>query len=347
MPRLSIRFDLRVAPFAKTTFARQHRAMLEMASWAERVGFDTLILSEHHGDPAGYSSAPLTLAAAVLGRTERIAVAISAALVPLHDPVRFAEQLCTLDCIAPGRLSVVLGAGYRPAEFAMAGIDRRERGRRVEQCVAVLRGAFAGKPFVWEGREIHVTPPPATPGGPAIFVGGKTAASARRAARLRCAYSPAVAEHAVVAAYFEEAAAQGFDGADVFGCRTFDAYRALSPPGRPLAPGFVMASADPDATWQRIGPYAVWDASTYAAWQEDGVVSDTAAPGATTWQALRASGRFIVATPAELVLQAARDGSLMLHPLMGGLEPELAWEGLALFEREVLPQLREAKGGPR
>lgn len=339
MTRLSIRFDLRVAPFAQTTFARQHRAMLEMAAWAERVGFDSVILSEHHGDPAGYSSAPLTLAAAVLGRTERIAVGIAAALVPLHDPIRFAEQLTTLDCLAPGRLSVVLGAGYRPVEFEMAGIEKKERGRRVEECVAVLRGAFTGEPFLWRGREILVTPPPATPGGPAIFVGGKTAASARRAARLRCAYSPAVADHAVVAAYYDEASKQGFAGADVFGCKRFDAYQKLSPPGRPLAPGFVMASADPDATWERIGPYAVWDASTYAAWQEDGVVSDTAAPGATSVQALRASGRFVVGTPNDIIALAARDGSLMLHPLMGGLEPELAWEGLALFEREVLERV--------
>src|SRR5690606_17847461 len=110
--RLSMRFDLRIAPGAGTTFAGQHRAMLEMVSWADAIGLDAICLSEHHGDPAGYSSAPLTLAAAVLGRTRHVAVSIAAALVPLHDPVRFAEQVTTLDCLAPGRLSLVLGAGY-------------------------------------------------------------------------------------------------------------------------------------------------------------------------------------------------------------------------------------------
>jgi len=338
--RLSIRFDLRVPPIARTTFAAQHAAMLEMVSWADEIGLDGVILSEHHGDPAGYSSAPLTLAAAVLGRTRRIPVSIAAALVPLHDPVRLAEQINTLDCLAPGRLSLVLGAGYRPVEFEMAGVPRGERARRVEECVGVLRGAFSGRPFAWRGREIVATPPPATPDGPAIFVGGKTVASARRAARLRCGFSPAVARHDVIAAYYEEAARIGFLGADVFGCANFDAYRAVFPPGRPLAPGFVMVSRDPDATWARIGPLAVHDATTYAAWQEDGVVSDTAAPGAATWQALRESGRFAVVTPRGCLELAARDGSLMLHPLMGGIEPELAWEGLRLFEREVLPSLR-------
>lgn len=345
MTLLSMRFDLRILPGATTRFPDQHRALLEMAAWAEAVGLDQVCLSEHHGDPAGYTSAPLTLAAAVLGCTRRIRVRIAALLVPLHDPVRLAEQLCTLDCLAPGRLELVLGAGYRTVEFEMAGIDRRERGRRVEECVAVLRGAFSGAPFDFRGRAIHVTPPPATPDGPRFWIGGKTAASARRAARLRCGFSPAVGDHAVIAAYYEEAGRCGFAEAEVFGAPSFDAYRARFPADAPVAPGFVMVSRDPDATWERIGPLAVADAATYAAWQEDGVVSDTAAPGATTWQALRASGRFAVVTPDECLALADRDGSIMLHPLMGGLDPELAWEGLRLFEREVMP--RVARGRAR
>ncbi len=339
MTQLSLRFDLRIAPFAKTTFAGQHRAMLEMVSWADRIGVETICLSEHHGDPAGYTSAPLTLAAAILGRTERLKVRVAAALVPLHDPVRLAEQIATLDCLAPGRLEIILGAGYRSAEFAMAGVDRQQRGKLLEECVAVLRGAFSGKPFDWRGREVFVSPPAATPGGPAIFVGGKTAASARRAARLHCAYSPAVASHDVIAAYYDESRKLGFATPEVFGCRSFGAYRARFPANAPAAPGFVMLSRDPDATWQRIGPLAVHDATTYAAWQEDSVVSDTAVPGAATWQDLRASGQFAVVTPEECLALAARDGSLMLHPLMGGIEPALAWEGLSIFESEVLARL--------
>jgi hypothetical protein len=341
--QLSIRFDLRIAPFARTTFAAQHQAMLEMVSWADRVGIETVCLSEHHGDPAGFTSAPLTVAAAILGRTARVKVRVAAALVPLHDPVRLAEQLATIDCLAPGRLEVVLGAGYRTAEFEMAGIDRRERGKRLEECVAVLRDAWTGKPFRWRGREVLATPPPATPGGPAIFVGGKTVASARRAARLRCAFSPAVASHEVVAAYFDACRQTGFEAADVFGFRSFEAYAVGHPSTKPAAPGFVMLSMDPDATWHQIGPLAVYDAMTYAAWQEDGVVSDTAVPGAETWEELRASGQFAVVTPRECLALAARDGSLMLHPLMGGIAPALGWEGLELFEREVLPRLTIAR----
>jgi alkanesulfonate monooxygenase SsuD/methylene tetrahydromethanopterin reductase-like flavin-dependent oxidoreductase (luciferase family) len=337
--RLALRFDLRVPPFAATDFAAQHRAMLEMASWGERLGFDTLGLSEHHGDPAGFTSAPIPLAAAVLARTERLKVSIAAALVPLHDPVRLAEQLATVDCLAPGRLSVVLGAGYRSAEFAMAGVERGARGALLEECVAVLRAAWKGLPFRFRGREVLVTPPPASPHGPAILVGGKTPAGARRAARLRCKFSPAVEKREVIAAYFEECARLGFEGADVHGCASLDAFTRRFPPGRPVSPGFVMLSEHPARTWQAIRRHAEYDATTYAAWQEDGVVSDWAVPGASSWQELRDSGRYAVLTPQECVALAARDGQLTLHPLMGGIGPELAWESLRLFETGVRPHL--------
>jgi alkanesulfonate monooxygenase SsuD/methylene tetrahydromethanopterin reductase-like flavin-dependent oxidoreductase (luciferase family) len=335
-----MRFDLRVPPFAKTSFAAQHQTMLEMVTWADRVGVETICLSEHHGDPAGFSSAPITLAAAVLARTSRLKVSIAAALVPLHDPVRLAEQLATVDCLAPGRLSLVLGAGYRRAEFSMAGVDRRERGPLLEECVAVMRSAWTGQPFQWRGREVLATPPPASTAGPELFVGGKTVAGARRAARLRCRFSPAVGGLDVIGAYFDECKRLGFDGADVYGCTSLDEFRERHHhPERPVAPGFIMLSGDPEATWKQIGRHAEYDAITYAAWQEDGVVSDWAVPSAETWEQLRDSGRYAVVTPQECLALAKRDGQLMLHPLMGGIEPELAWQSLRLFEAEVLPHL--------
>lgn len=339
MTRLMMRFDLRVPPFAKTSFSAQHRAMLEMVGWADRVGVESVPLSEHHGDPAGFSSAPLILAAAVLARTSRLKVSIQAALVPLHDPVRLAEQLATIDCLAPGRLSVVLGAGYRQVEFEMAGIERSDRGPLLEECVAVFRSAWSGKPFEWRGREILATPPPATAGGPEMFVGGKTKAGARRAARMRCKFSPAVAGLDVIGAYFEESERIGFEAADVYGCVTLDEFRAQHSSEGPVAPGFVMLALDPESLWKQISRYVEYDSMTYSAWQEDGVASDWAMPGVESWEQLRDSGRYLVVTPQECLALAARDGQIMLHPLMGGIEPELAWQSLRLFEAEVLPHL--------
>src|SRR5439155_16184930 len=75
------------------------------------------------------------------------------------------------------------GLGYRDEEFAMAGVDRKARGRLLEEYVDVLRRAWTGEPFEWRGRTIRVTPKPRSE--PLMLVGGSTAAAARRAARRR------------------------------------------------------------------------------------------------------------------------------------------------------------------
>ena len=328
MAMLGLRFDLRVPDFATTTHPQQYGAALDMAAWADRVGLDTVIGSEHHGAPDGYLPAPLIFAAAVLGRTSRVGVNVAAVLVPLHDPVRLAEQLAVLDLCAPGRVSIVAGLGYRSVEFAMAGVDRTRRGRLLEEAIEVLRKAWTGQPFTWQGREIVVTPTPATPGGPLLLLGGSTEVAARRAARLRCGFFPAVGDPRLAEVYHEEAATVGFE----------HGFCAL-----PSGPGFVFVAEDPERTWHQIGPHALFDAQTYESWQEGPQRSAVDVPGARTWEDVRASGVYQVLTPDETVALAASQGdagSVLLHPLMGGIPPELGWESLELFERAVLPRLR-------
>ena len=328
MAMLGLRFDLRVPDFATTTHPQQYGAALDMAAWADRVGLDTVIGSEHHGAPDGYLPAPLIFAAAVLGRTSRVGVNVAAVLVPLHDPVRLAEQLAVLDLCAPGRVSIVAGLGYRSVEFAMAGVDRTRRGRLLEEAIEVLRKAWTGQPFTWQGREIVVSPTPATPGGPLLLLGGSTEVAARRAARLRCGFFPAVGDPRLAEVYHEEAATVGFE----------HGFCAL-----PSGPGFVLVAEDPERTWHQIGPHALFDAQTYESWQEGPQRSAVDVPGARTWEDVRASGVYQVLTPDETVALAASQGdagSVLLHPLMGGIPSELGWESLELFERAVLPRLR-------
>jgi alkanesulfonate monooxygenase SsuD/methylene tetrahydromethanopterin reductase-like flavin-dependent oxidoreductase (luciferase family) len=322
-----MRFDLRVPPFADTTYAAQHQAALDMVAWGEGIGVTEVVLSEHHGDPAGFTSSPTTVAAAVLARTRRVQVMISAALVPLHDPVRLAEQWATVDCLAPGRFSVVLGAGYRKAEFEMAGVERAQRGRLVEECYQVCQTAWRGEPFEWRGRTVLVTPTPGTPGGPHLSIGGKTEIAARRAARLGAPFSPATADPALVEVYRSE-------------CERLGATAVLE--GMAVAPmrhGFAMVTRDPDRTWAAIAKHALYDAQTYAAWQDDTARSDWVVPDLQGVDDLRTSGRYVVLTPEECVEVIRADRRFTLHPLMGGLAPDLAWESLRLFETEVMAKL--------
>lgn len=90
---IGMRFDLRVPAFAGASHGAAYRACLDQCEWADRLGLDFVALSEHHGVDDGYLPAPVTLAAAIGGRTKRLSISIAALLVPLHDPVRLAEEL--------------------------------------------------------------------------------------------------------------------------------------------------------------------------------------------------------------------------------------------------------------
>ncbi|HVN85567.1 MAG TPA: LLM class flavin-dependent oxidoreductase [Candidatus Binatia bacterium] len=322
MIMIGLRYDLRVPSFSPNTHAAAYHACLDQCAWADQLGLHFVALSEHHGVDDGFSPAPITLAAAIAGRTTRLPISIAAVLVPLHDPVRLAEQLATVSLVSDGRLSFVAGLGYRHEEFAMAGVDRTQRWRLLEEAIGVMRQAWTGEPFEWRGRTIRVTPKPDTP--PMILIGGSTEKAARRAARLHCGFSPAIGDPALAAIYNEECARVGFHGGFI---------------AMPGGPGFVHVSEDPARDWARIGPHALYDAQTYAAWQTPGQRSQVHV-AAQSIDDVRTSGVYRVVTPDECVALAKECGRVLLHPLMGGIPPELGWESLRLFERKVLPRLQ-------
>src|SRR3954470_6080770 len=187
---LTMRQDFRAPGFGPTSASEIYTNALEMWRWADGRGFDMNVVSEHHGVDDGWIPAPLTVAALGLARTERIPFFISACLLPLHDPVRIAEQIAVLDCAAPGRLITVFGAGYRVEEFEMAGVAHNQRTKVLEEYVDVVVRALTETSFEWRGRKISVTPRPVTQPHPMIMVGGGVPAAARRAARLRLPMMP-------------------------------------------------------------------------------------------------------------------------------------------------------------
>jgi alkanesulfonate monooxygenase SsuD/methylene tetrahydromethanopterin reductase-like flavin-dependent oxidoreductase (luciferase family) len=270
-------------------------------------------------------SAPVTLAAAVAATTERVAINISALLAPMHDPIRLAEQLVVVDHVSRGRLSLVLGSGYRQEEFEMMGIDFKDRLDLLESHVGALRSAFTGEYFEHEGRRVRVTPTPFTPGGPMMMLGGSSEAAARRAARLRIGLAAADSDQQMGAWYRDECEKVGFEH------------------GFAMIPhrlGFVHVSDDPEHDWDVIGPHAVWDAQTYGSWQRSGQSSAVHVAGVETIDDVKASGVYRISTAAECIDDARATGSVVLHPLMGGLAPDIAWEGLLRFEQQVLPALK-------
>ncbi len=328
MTAIALRYDLRRAPFSSASHTELYAACIEQSAWAEQnSAADIVVLSEHHGVEDGFCPSPFTVAAAIGARTSRLPITIAAVLLPLHDPVRLAEQAIVCDLITGGRVSFVAGIGYRSDEFQMAGIERGQRTKLLEEYVDVIRKAWTGEPFEWRGRTIRVTPKPHSP-APTMMIGGGVEAAARRAARLRLPFMPSIADEALIEAYNDEAAKIGFTGG----------FAIL-----PKAAGFVHVTDDPDKAWAEIGRYAWYDADTYRSWQDN--TRSQVTTKVNDVDALRAEGIYRIVTPDECLALAEElgpMGTITLHPLMCGMPLEMGWSSLELFRAKVLPRLRPA-----
>jgi alkanesulfonate monooxygenase SsuD/methylene tetrahydromethanopterin reductase-like flavin-dependent oxidoreductase (luciferase family) len=327
VPLSVIRFDMRAPDRPPEEVRDLYAAALAMAAWADEAGLDMLVLSEHHGAEDGYLPSPLVLGGAVAAATRRIPICVAALLVPLHHPVRLAEDLAVLDLVSGGRVSFVAGLGYRPEEYEMLDAEWSGRGRRLDECLEALLQAWTGEPFEYRGRKVCVRPRPLQQPHPLVLIGGSGPRAAERAARFGLGLFPSVRDEGLVAHYREACERQGH------------------PPGivaLPGGPGALFVSDDPDRTWARIGPALLHDATTYASWQPPGQTSAVHSH-ASTVEELRAEGVYAVLTPDECVALAGElgaAGALTHHPLCGGLDPEEGWRSLELFASEVLPRIR-------
>jgi alkanesulfonate monooxygenase SsuD/methylene tetrahydromethanopterin reductase-like flavin-dependent oxidoreductase (luciferase family) len=323
MTKLSLRYDLRSFP-GGAPLPALYRAALDQCAWADEHGFSLVNLSEHHGSEDGYCPSPLVLASAVAARTERVRIQIAALILPLHDPVRIAEDAAVVDQISNGRLDLVIGAGYRQQEFAMFEKQSNQRGRAVEDGVALLREAWTGEEFQYRGTTVRVTPRPVQRPGPPLFLGGSSEVAARRAARIGDGFIPA--RPGLDAVYREECAKLGRDPGPELGA---------------TGPLFLYVAEDPDAAWATIAPHALHEMNTYGGWLQEAA---TAGPYEAIADAdvLRMGGLYEIVTPeacVELIRGLGPNGSVSFHPLMGGLDPDVGWAGLELFASAVLPHI--------
>jgi alkanesulfonate monooxygenase SsuD/methylene tetrahydromethanopterin reductase-like flavin-dependent oxidoreductase (luciferase family) len=321
MALFGLRYDLRSAPGSAVAKPALYRAALDQCAWADRLGFALVTLSEHHGSPDGYLPSPLVMAAAIAARTEHVRIMISTLVATLYDPVRLAEDFAVLDNLSNGRILPVLSAGYVASEFESFGKRLADRKKSMDGIAGFLRQAWTGEPFQYEGRTVCVTPRPAQ-AHPPIWMGGSSRAAAARAAREADNFVPSSPEFFDM--YREELAKLG----------------KPDPGPRPASLGrFLYLAEDPDAAWEEIAPYLMHENNAYAAWAEAQGVATSYQRHANA-QALRDTGTYPVLTPRELLEHIEAAGpwdTVLFHPLAGGMDPELAWRSLRLFEEKVYP----------
>lgn len=320
----TMRFDMRSAA-SGAPCADLYDAALQMCAFADGHAA-SIVVCEHHGSPDGYLPSPMPFAAAIAARTSKVPIRIALLLLPLYNPVRLAEEMCVLDTIARGRAHFVAGLGYRPEEYDMMGVDFTQRGRIMDENLAVLLRAKTGEPFDHEGRRIQVTPAPFTPGGPSLALGGQSPPAARRAGRNGLDMLAQTDDPRLLQVYLDASREAGREPG-----------RVTLPPSD--APSQVFVADDVDAAWDELGPYMMNDVLPYAAWNEGKKSNNISSAGSP--QALRAENRSHRVFTVEEAAAWIRSGkSLPLHPLIGGLSPEFAWPYLRRVVEQVLPLVR-------
>lgn len=321
MLNFGIRFDLRNPAFSRVAMADRIGAALDMAAWADRLGAHMIVVAEHHGSEDGYLPSPLTMGAGIVARTSRAMVRMFL-VASFYDPLRLAEDLAVLDLMSRGRIDVNLVAGYVPTEFEMFGVPMSERPVRMTEMVRTLKAAWTAESFDYRGRKICIRPAPFRRGGPPLTLGGSSDAAARRAARIGDGFAPGVPT--VWDAYRDECLKLG---------------KPDPGPPRRASAATVILSREPEAAWDTLAPYFLHETNAYGSWEATRG-GDILHPRMEDVEALRRSGTYRVLMPEEYVAElraAGRAAYAVLHPMVGGIPPDLAWEHLRLFEHEVLP----------
>lgn len=324
MAQFGIRFDFRCPDICPVSPAELYHAALQQCEWADSLGFGSVVLSEHHGSDDGYLPSLVPLASAIAARTSKMGIRLGAVIAPLHNPLRLAEDLSVLDHLSRGRLEVVLANGYVPSEFQMFDVQLSDRVKLVTETVETLKQAWTAQPFEFRGRKVRVTPAPFRQPRPPIILGGASEGAARRAAQIADGFMPTMPQF-------------------------WDFYRdelkqlGKEDPGSlpPISGMYFHVTKDVEETWEQVGPHALHEMNGYGKWASESG-SETGYQPMEDLSVLRSLGMHQIVTPSEaieIIKNLPEEGQVMFHPLMGGLNPDLAWQNLKTFETEVLPHI--------
>src|SRR5512142_1697929 len=143
---------------------------------AEDMGLSDVWVSEHIIVPrAQFPRSPLfydpiltlTWVAAV---TERVRLGTSVIVLPMRHPLPLAKELSTLQNLSGGRLILGVGVGWMEDEFAALGVPFHERGRRMDEGIAMMRAVWSQDPVTFEAkvipadiRDMTMLPQPVSP----------------------------------------------------------------------------------------------------------------------------------------------------------------------------------------
>ncbi len=187
--------------FPSVVYREGPEAVARLAGAMDEIGFDQLDIFDHvvmGHDTEGReknrypAKMPIMEAFATLGYmaacTSRIGLGTEVLVLPQRDPVLTAKQASTLDTLSGGRLRLGLGIGWQESEYDAMGQDFHNRGRRMDEAIAVLRACWGQDPIDFEGEfycveAMAMEPKPPRGADLPIWIGGHSEAAFRRAGR--------------------------------------------------------------------------------------------------------------------------------------------------------------------
>jgi len=153
---------------------RNYREHLDAWALMEELGFDGIGFNEHHTSPYGLMTSPNIMAAAASQRLSRMKILIYGNLLPIHEPLRLAEELAMLDCLTGGRLISGVARGI-PREYKAYNVNLADSRARFEEAWEIIKLAWTEEVFSYEGKfwtyhDVAIWPRPVQQPRPPVWV---------------------------------------------------------------------------------------------------------------------------------------------------------------------------------
>jgi alkanesulfonate monooxygenase SsuD/methylene tetrahydromethanopterin reductase-like flavin-dependent oxidoreductase (luciferase family) len=332
-PTFGLWYDFRQRLPFEQDYASFYAECLEEIEEGERLGFTGVWLSEHHFVDDGYLPSPLVAAAAIAARTTSMTIGTNVLLLPMHHPLRVAEDAAVVDLISGGRFTLGVGQGYVQHEFEALGYNRKYRPSLFEEGVEIIRRAWEEGRIGYEGKRWRFDDLPFEPRPNRrlpIYIGAFADPAMDRAARMGDGFLASA-------------------GGGAFGETYRKVREALERHGRAdedfpyLASGVAFVHEDAGRAREIVAPAISYQRTRYAEWGTDREKPrpEPIRPEDLPWT------RYLVGTPEEVA-----EGLARLHEeapydqfcfwgRLPGVTHEEALSNMRLFASEVVPKVRE------
>ena len=298
---------------------------LRLLELIEQSGFHAYHMAEHHSTPLGMAASPSVFLAAAIQRTSKIMIGPLVYVLPLHHPLRLYEEICMLDHLSGGRLTVGVGRGGALIEHQRLGVDPALAPAMYHEAFSVLMCAFEANVVDFEGRfynykDYVVQMKPVQRPHPPLWYGAPNADAIAWAAPRGVnvvSLGPGARARAISDRYREEWKKLGRGG------------NAL--PGIGITRHMVVADTDDQAQSIARATYPRWR-EAIDLWRRAGVDFVLKEIYPTDFDALQRIGHGIAGSPATV-----RDYVARLQSDTGGMRFEHATHSIRLFGRDVIP----------